>query len=75
MLYEHVCGKLYDTMYLIIVNIFYFARFQINCCLHPDEGNGRRNLQTETGLFFVMSVVCVSVDFVHKRYNLITRNS
>lgn len=57
-LYEHVCGKHYETLYLITVNVSYFARFQINCCLHPGEGKGRRNMQTETGLLYC-NVCCV----------------
>jgi len=58
MLYDHVCGKRYVTMCVITVNVSYFARFQINCCLHPGEGNGRRNMQTETGLLYC-NVCCV----------------
>ena len=76
MLYEHVCRKQYDIIYVITVNVSYFARFQIDRCLHPGEGNGRRNMQMEKGPYCsVMSVVCASVGFVHERSRLIVRKA
>jgi len=53
-------------MYVITVNVSYFVRSQTNCCLLPGEGNGNRNMQTETGLFYCNICCACKCEFCTK---------